>query len=174
MLRGTATLLLALLVATGCAYSIVKPVAPGDSDSGYRYYDPLPLLLEGCTKTEVFYIPNFSRGYAVQPRAWLSKNTHELSVAAGQLTQTKGTLDTTAFLTFLQNAATEAIKAAGTFAALSTSDTMGLTNRRRATVHRFVFDEGGGLTGMEPLFSLGECPVGAGGAGGRPAAGGKK
>ena len=159
MLRRTVISLVALLLTTGCAYSIVKPVKPGDSDRGFRYYDPLPLLLEGCTKTEVFYVPNLNRGYAVQPRAWWAKNTYELHIADGQLTQTKGTIDATSFLTFFQNVATEAIKNAAALKALSVEDSVATASRRRARVYSFIFDENGNLEKMKELLVLGECPV---------------
>jgi hypothetical protein len=169
---------LPLLGGLGCAYTIVKPLEPGDTGTrGYRFYGAMPYLLEGCTKLEVVYLPDFSRPYAVQPRAWLSKNQLELQLAAGQLVQARGEIDSTALLRFLETVGAEAIEQAGSFAALSTRDETGEDNRRHATLYRFDVDAGGVVTGVTPM-RLGRCPGSGGAAGktgerGTPATGGK-
>jgi len=156
-------MVLALLVAcgleAGCAYTIVKPVERGDLDSrGYRYYDPLPLLLEGCTTTQIVYVPDFQRGYAVQPRTWLAKQDHELQLADGRLSQTKTSTDTTAILTLIQNVATEAIKNAASLAALS--DAAGESNRAYATIRPIQYDaETGAFAGFGTATVLSPCPA---------------
>lgn len=172
-------MVLPLLGGVACAYTVVRPLEVGDTTTrGYRFYGAMPYLLEGCTKLEVVYLPDFRRPYAVQPRAWLAKNDLDLQLAAGQLVQAKGELDATALLTFLQTVGSKAIEQAGTFAALSTRDETGPDGRRRATLYRFDVDDAGVVTGVTPL-PLGPCP-GTGGHAGRgggrhggPATGGK-
>jgi hypothetical protein len=174
MQRFATTILLAVFTTTGCAYTIVKPVEPSDTARGYRYYDPLPLLLEGCAETKLFYLPNFNKGYAVQPRAWWAKNQYELQIEDGQLTAAKGTLDSTALLALLENVGSEAVESAGSLAALSANDGSSQAVRHRARIYRFDFDAATGiLSGLTSIAELGQCPADAPGSVPVPATGGK-
>ena len=165
------------LLASGCAYTIIKPVDYGDTGRrGYRIYDPQPILVSTCETTSIAFVPNLSRGYSVQPRAWLSKNKSELKVASGMLSEAAVELDSTAFLTLLQSVGGEAIKAAEKLAALGDGATGGL---RQAGVWSFDYDARGLLTGLRPLVVFGDCaaPTGSGRAraeGEEPPAGGGK
>jgi hypothetical protein len=148
----------------------VRPLEAGDTTTpGYRFYEAAPAVLAGCEETKIVYLPDRSRGYAAQPRAWLAKNDYELNLENGMLTKTRGSLDTTALLSFLSDVGSEAIKAAGTLSALS-AEAGGA--RREARLYVIEFDDGGLISGLRPIGSLGECPGPV--ASGHRASGGKK
>jgi hypothetical protein len=149
----------------------VRPIAPGDRDTpGYRFYDAQPAILAGCEQTQIIYLPDRSRGYAAQPHAWLAKNVYELEIENGMLKKTKGTLETTAFLSFLGDVASEAIEAADKLGMLSGSGRVA----RQPTLYVIDFDESGRISGLRNAGTFGECPAPSPPASGRPASGGKK
>ena len=52
-----------------CAYTSVKRVDFNDTKQrGIRVYDPKPVLIVNCDATTLAFLPDFSRGYTVQPR----------------------------------------------------------------------------------------------------------
>jgi Txe/YoeB family toxin of Txe-Axe toxin-antitoxin module len=156
-----------LLLCSACAYTVVNPL-PEDDDSteGYRFYEPMPVLLVGCTRIELGFVPDYSRGYSVQPRAWLAKNDFEIKLDNAMLEEATSDLDSTALLTFLQTVGSEAIEGAEKLAALS-GDVTGVVSRREAHLYRFVYDEKGRFEELDDLGKISDCPAPGGSGGGK-------
>ena len=64
-------------------------------------------------KTTLAYLPDYSRAYDVLPVTIFAKQDFKVEMDEGQLKTLTSNEDTTAFLTFLQQAGTLAAKAAG-------------------------------------------------------------
>lgn len=160
MLRLTSVCLVAAL-SLGCAYTIVKPVGydvtrKENQARGFRFYDPQPILFVGCSKTQLSYVPNFNRGYVVQPRAWFARNDFNLHLRDGMLAEADSEIDATAALTFFQELGTEAVKQLPALAALSAE--LRAQQRQTASVWKFDYDGAGALGGITKLADLGPCP----------------
>jgi hypothetical protein len=89
--------------------------------NGVRVYPPKVYLLVDTNekKTTLAYLPDYSRAYDVKPLTVLAKQDFKIEVEEGQVKSLASNQDTTAFLTFMKEAATLAAKAAG--AAVSSS-----------------------------------------------------
>jgi len=139
--------LLIVLLTSACSQTTAKPVAYTDTSTrGVRVYDPLPLLVVTCTNTQLVFVPNFEKGYAVQFTAVLSKNESTVKVQEGVLTELTAKLDSTGFLSLLQAWGEKALGAAKDLAALGASVQGALPGMEG--VWRLDFDPKGTFTGM--------------------------
>jgi hypothetical protein len=104
--------LVALAFLSGCSSTRVVPLRGYDDPHtpGLRYYATKPYLLATSDGVQVVHLPDFSRGYAVQARTLLSRNTTELELENGVTLKTsKAALDATS----LFGALGEVFKGAG-------------------------------------------------------------
>ncbi len=149
-------ILTALLLSLGCASTQVRPVSYDDNERpGIRYYDPQALLVVTCETTQVVFVPNYQRGYTVQPRAWLAKNDFSIEQSNGMLGELKADMDSASALTLLQSAATEALKTSGSLSARGESALApipGMTG-----IWRFDYDRDGVVAGLTRISEAYEC-----------------
>jgi len=78
-------LFVAAVFFTGCSSTRVVPLRAYDDPhtTGVRYYAAKPYLLATSDGVQVVYLPDYSRGYAVQARTLLSRNTTALELENG-------------------------------------------------------------------------------------------
>jgi hypothetical protein len=134
------------ILATGCAYTVVKPVGYDDEESrGVRYYDPQPVLVATCETVSVAFVPNYNRGYSVQFRSFLAKNDTSIGESGGMLSKIEANIDTTALLSFLQ--------AVGKLAALGAAG----GGFQQQGIWRFDYDADGNLEKLTPLLTPQPC-----------------
>jgi hypothetical protein len=140
-----------LVVLSGCAYTTAKPVPFADRDTkGFRVYEPKPLLLVTDKTTQVVFVPNFDRGYAVRFGAFLSKNDITLKTTEGALTEVTSHIDTTAALTLLQTLGQTALQQVDKLKALGASVDGKIPGMEG--VYDFEFDVAGRFTGLKRLM----------------------
>jgi len=168
-MRALIAVLIMAGVCSACAYTTVKPVEyTNRKRNGHRFYDPKPILVATCDAATVVYVPDYSRGYTVQPRAWLAKNDSKTAMLAGMLTEQHSNIDTTGPLTMAQALGSEAIKAAETVGKLF-GGAVGATGIGAPGIYEFEYstelDEetsapAGTLKGLRLLTPLGSCADG--------------
>jgi hypothetical protein len=109
------SILAAMLSAlTGCATFLTRDVADlGTPPKGVRIYPPRVCLLVGKSSAKLVSLPDFRRAYDVRPLTILAKQDFKVELSDGQLTALTSNQDTTAFLSFLGQAAKTAAEAAG-------------------------------------------------------------
>ena len=147
------TILISLVLSlTACAYTTSKPIKyeRDMKSSGFVYYDPKPILLINDNVAEIKFVPNFERAYAVRFNAFLAKNNVTLDISNGLLSKVNSALDSTGFLTLVQGATTEALKAGKQI-----SEAFGETAEGEKTeIYEFEFSEEGKLVGLKPIKIL--------------------
>jgi hypothetical protein len=137
-------------LTTACASTTAKPVQFNDRDTGgFRIYDPKPMLLVTDKTVQVFFVPNYDRGYAVRFWAFLSKNDLTMKTADGAMTELSSHIDTTAALTLFQTLGQEALKQVDKLKALGGSVEGTITGNQG--VFEFVFDRDGRFTGLQKI-----------------------
>ena len=142
------------ILATGCAYTVVKPVGYDDEERrGVRYYDPQPVLVATCETVSVTFVPNYNRGYSVQFRSFLAKNDTSLYESGGMLSKIEADIDTTALLSFLQAVGSEALEQAGKLAALGAAG----GGFPQQGLWRFDYGADGKLEKLTPLLTPQPC-----------------
>jgi hypothetical protein len=148
--RLPACILVTMLgMSAGCAYVSAVPVKPGSKVSGIRIYDVKPLLIVNGQTTELAYVPNYNRAYALQFGAFLAKNDFNAKMANGLLTEVTANMDTTAFIGFLIKALDKAVP--GTSVSGEGQAAIGGVEDR-FQVYDIVFDDDGNLIGLQPLI----------------------
>jgi len=134
----------------------IHPVAYNDDHTGgFRIYDPKPLLIVTDTNATVVFIPNYSRGYAVNFHAWLAKNTSSVKQADGGVNEMNVNLDSSDFLNFLGQLGQKALEQAATLKGLSSQ--VGGAIADRQGVYEFVFDARGDFTGLRKINMCGDA-----------------
>lgn len=96
-------LVVSLLMQGGCAgiEAHTDPRPNGQAVDGIRYYDTSPFLLiytDGKLglKTELHYLPDYSKKRSIRPYAYGASNKSELKFENGRLTDAKAETDATA------------------------------------------------------------------------------
>jgi hypothetical protein len=107
-----------IVLATGCATFRVSDVKDLDSTpDGVRVYGLRTLVMvdsEPQPGTYIVTVPDPCRAYDVKPLTVLASQDFTIELGAtGNVTTLQSNQDTTAFMTFVQGAATTAAKAAG-------------------------------------------------------------
>jgi hypothetical protein len=102
-------------ITAGCATIITKKADLDSAPEGVRLYPQMACLLIDKEKgeTTVAYFPDKARAYDVKPLTVFAKQEFKIESEDGQLKNLTANQDTTAFLTFLKEAAALAAKAAG-------------------------------------------------------------
>lgn len=100
---------------TGCATIITEKADLAKAPNGVRIFSQLVYLAvdEQEKKSTLMYLPDNTRAYDIKPLTFLAKQDFKVEVEEGQLKSLLSNQDTTAFLTFLKEAAQMAAKAAG-------------------------------------------------------------
>jgi hypothetical protein len=109
------------LAVSGCAMVSTSDVKDlNKAPNGVRVYAPkVYLLVDNATggvpvkQTTIFILPDYKRAYDVNPTTIFAKQTFKVELEEGQLKTLETDQDTTAFLTFVKEAAQLAAKAAG-------------------------------------------------------------
>ena len=141
----------------GCSYTSVKPVIYTDTTTkGFRVYDPQPILVSNCESTTIGFVPDYSRGYAINVRSVMAKNKSTVKASGGIATELSTELDTAAFLTLIQTLGQEALKQAEKLAGLGASATGGL---QHGGIWRMDYDETGRLSGATEIVPPYKCPA---------------
>lgn len=140
---------LAAMVLGGCAWVRVMPISAEDrTTSGFRYYDAKPLLVVTDTNTQVIFVPNYSKPYAVRFGAFLAKHDLKLTITDGVFfKEVDDKQDPAEFLKGLFAIGQEAIKAASS-AAKAASDPVG---GKLKSLYEFQFDNQGNFTGLKDI-----------------------
>jgi hypothetical protein len=116
MNRGiVGTCLLTLVLALcGCSTFLVTKADRAKAPKGVRLYEPRVCLFvdQGEKKSTLAYLPDYTRGYDVKPLTILAKQDFKIEAEEAQLKSLTSNQDTTAFLSFLKEAAAMAAKAA--------------------------------------------------------------
>ncbi len=118
MLRSGVLALLALALS-GCATIVTREADLSKAPKGVRIYPPRVCLLvdtaanSGEGATIITYLPDLDRAYDIRPLTVLAKQDFKVELDEGQLKTLTSTQDTTAFLTFMREAAQLAAKGAG-------------------------------------------------------------
>lgn len=134
-------------MCSACASTIAAPVSFADRETkGFRVYDPKPMLLVTNKNAQVFFVPNYSRGYSVRFWAFMSKNDLTLKTADGAMTELGSHIDTTATLTLFQTLAQEALKQVDKLKALGSNVEGTITGEEG--LYEFLFDANGNFTGL--------------------------
>jgi hypothetical protein len=110
-----------------CSTITTHAVSKSELDSapkGVRVYAPKIYLFvdKEQHKSTIVNLPDYDRVYDVKPLTILSKQDFNIKMEVGQVSDLTSNQDTTAFLSFLKEAAQMAVKAGGLPAALSTVD----------------------------------------------------
>jgi hypothetical protein len=148
---ATVTVLVVLTVS-GCAWVSVKPIPGSDlTTKGFRYYDAKPLLVVTDTNTQVIFVPNYSRAYAVRFGAFLAKHDFKLTIADGVFfKEVDDEQDPAEFLKGLVTLGQEALKAASS-AAKAASDPVG---GKLVAIYEFEFNDRGDIVGLRDLGNV--------------------
>jgi hypothetical protein len=129
-------LLLTLGTTSGCAMLRITAAGdPGSTPNGVRVYAPRTyVLVDGSvapsSQTTIVTLPDLCRGYDVRPWTIFSKQDFKIELDDGhQMKTLTANQDTTAFLTFMKEAASLAAKASGLPVGTQTiNGTFGLAN----------------------------------------------
>jgi len=113
-----------LFLLTGCAGTIVKPIANAEMDKkikGIRFYQPAPFLLVFANgkrqlSSKVIYMPDTNRKMSVRTRAILASNDTNLTFSNGMLTKSIITVKQTEVPVALLDAALKLASAAASAA----------------------------------------------------------
>ncbi len=99
----------------GCADIVTQKAVLSDTPNGIRVYQSKVYLLVDADKGKsvIMYAPDYQRAYDIKPRAIFAKNDFSVEINEGQISKLTSNQDSTAFLTFVQEAAATAAKAAG-------------------------------------------------------------
>jgi hypothetical protein len=118
---------LALGALSGCATFVTRDVTDLEKPpKGVRIYPPRVCLLVGKTSAKLVSLPDFRRAYDVKPLTILASQEFKVELSDGQLTALTSNQDTTAFLSFLGQAAKTAAEAAGGVSASEIPGDIGL------------------------------------------------
>jgi hypothetical protein len=101
------------LASAGCAMVKVYPASPGDKPKGARVYPPKVYLMVDENVSELVTLPDLCRPYDLAPLTIVAKQDFKVEVSEGQLEAFTANQDTTAFPSFLSDAAELAAKSAG-------------------------------------------------------------
>lgn len=135
----------AMLLLPACASTTAIPVSPQDQTTpGIRVYDKKPLLFVYENAATVDFIPNYSRGYALQFTAFLAKNDVKTVYENGSLKSLDTNLDSTEALKLIQALAEKLLGAAFPAEAPRTSGGAAGAGALLA-VYDFEFSEDGSL-----------------------------
>lgn len=139
-----------LAVLSGCAWTIVKPIAGSDRiTEGFRYYDTKPLLVVTDSSTQVIFVPNYSRAYAVKYGAFLSKHDVKLTIADGAFfKEIDDKQDPTELVKGLVALGQEAMKSLATVAKAASEPISG----KLVAMYEFNFDSEGNFIGLTPIW----------------------
>ena len=139
---------LCAIFLAGCAYTDAVPVAYDDASTwGVRVYDVKPLLFVYEKNTQIQFVPNYNRAYAVQFGEFLAKNDFKLSLDTGSITQVQTNLDSTDFIKLLSAIAPNLIPPAG----LGSSQPAAV-NDHLVGIYEFEFDDFGNLVGLRRIY----------------------
>jgi hypothetical protein len=153
-LRGHAVGALCALLVAGCAYTSAVPVAYNDTSTwGVRVYDVKPILLVYDNSTQIQFVPNYNRAYAVKFGVFLAKNDFKLALDNGTITEVDSKLDSTDFINLLTTIAPNLIPTPP--GQLSGANAGG---DHLHGVYDFVFDDAGNLVGLQKLYSQPRLP----------------
>jgi hypothetical protein len=134
---------------TGCAWTTVTPILANDRETkGFRYYDPKPLLVVTDTNTQIVFVPNYSRPYAITFGAFLSKHDMKLTIADGAFfKELDDKQDPTELVKGLIALGQDALKAASSAAKAAADATGG----KAVGIYEFVFDNEGNIVRLKKL-----------------------
>lgn len=149
---------------SGCAWTSVRPLAPGDCTTpGFRYYDPKPILIvdtvlvdkQPALRMEIKFIPNMSRAYAVRYHSFLVKHDASLTLSNGMLGAATDNRDPTAVVNALLGVA----KAFAPVGLASKADDSGAVASwaDKAGVYEFIFDDAGNLCELRRVRLTAPC-----------------
>lgn len=138
-----------LINIIGCAWTTVEPIKADDRKTeGFRYFDPKPLLVVTDTNTQIVYVPNYSKAYAVRFGAFLAKHDMKLTIADGAFfKEIDDKQDPTEFIKGLVALGQDALKAASSAAKAAADATAG----QLVSIYEFEFDEFGNIKGLHQL-----------------------
>ena len=127
MITGKLIAIFSAFCLVSCATITTKAVKKSDLESspdGLRVYAPKVYIFVDAQqhKSTIVNLPDYSRAYDVKPLTIFAKQDFNIQMDVGQITQVTSNQDTTAFLTFLKEAAQIGLKAGGLPAALTTVD----------------------------------------------------
>lgn len=144
----------ASLVCGGCAYTNVVPVDPHDQiTQGFRVYDSKPILIVGQS-LEIKFVPNYSKAYAVQFGAFLSKNDFSIQVDNGVVKQLDSKLDTTGIIELLKTVVEKTLPTV----VGAPSGSGGIQTVTSVQIYDFVFDDEGNLIALRRVKFIGGAP----------------
>jgi galactitol-specific phosphotransferase system IIB component len=137
----------------GCGYTRVVPVDQHDRfTEGLRICETKPILIVTPASSQIQFIPNYSKMYAVQFGAFLAKNEFSIKVDNCNVTQLDSKLDSTAIIELLKSLAGELIPKPPAAKTTAGEPIMGPT----AIIYEFIFDDYGNIVRLKPF------PVGRG------------
>jgi hypothetical protein len=137
------------MLGFGCAWTTVTPVAKDDRTTpGFRYYDAKPLLLVTKTNTQIVFVPNYSRPYAVSFGAFLAKHEMKLTITdAVFFKEIDDKQDPSELVKGLIALGQDALKAAASAASAASDAVAG----ELVAVYEFKFDDNGNITAMKQV-----------------------
>jgi hypothetical protein len=100
---------------SGCATISTEKANLDEAPNGVRIYQPKVMLLVDTEekRTTILFAPDYKRAYDIKPITVFAKQEFKTELEDGQLKTLSANQDTTAFLTFLTEAAELGTKAAG-------------------------------------------------------------
>lgn len=109
------TVFCAISMLASCATIITEKANLAKEPKGVRIYPQIVYLAVDTQekKSTLMYLPDSSRAYDIKPLTIFAKQDFKIEVEEGQLKSLTSNQDTTAFLSFLKEAAQMAAKAAG-------------------------------------------------------------
>jgi len=149
---------LCLAVVTGCAYTSIRPVAPGTErhHSGFVMYDPMVVMIVTAEDVRFEVFGNPMKPRVANQYSFLAVGSYNFKLHNGTLSEGGSSADSTAIIPTLA----AFLSPDGGAARTGTSElarVMGLT----AGVYDLVFDEAGCLLGFRKLHEY-SCLPGAG------------
>lgn len=137
------------LLASGCTWTRARPVAYSDRDTtGVRVYDPKPLLIITEKSTNLVFVPDFRRGYAMQYGSLLARNETTISMDEGRVTRLHSVHNTAELLSLIKTWGQEAIEQADKLAALG-AVSGGIPGMEG--IYELVISEEGEITALRPI-----------------------
>jgi hypothetical protein len=101
------TLIISILVISGCAGLSTYSALPNEPPRGVRVYPPKIYLLVDKDKkqSKVICLPDFKNAYDVKPWTFLAKHDFTIKMAGGNVTELTSNQDTSAALALIQKMA---------------------------------------------------------------------
>lgn len=138
-----------LMLAISCAWVEVEPIRGDEANTmGFRFYESKPILVVTDSNTQIVFVPNYSRAYAVRFGAFLAKHDLTLETDGVFLKKVVSTQDPAEIIKGLIAVSRDVLKEAAKVGATAASEPV---SGRVIAVYDFVFDEDGNIRELNKL-----------------------